>query len=34
MDLTRDAIEKIQEGAKLENKIVKIGDHYYSKDEL
>lgn len=34
MDLTRDAIEKIQEGAKLENKIVKIGDHYYSKDDL
>lgn len=34
MDLTRDAIEKIQEGAKLENQVVKIGDHYYSKDNL
>lgn len=34
MDLTRDAIEKIQEGAKLENRVVKIGDHYYSKDNL
>ena len=34
MDLTRDAIERIQEGAKLENQVVKIGDHYYSKDNL
>ena len=34
MDLTREAIEKIQEGAKLENKVVKIGDYYYSKDDL
>ena len=34
MDLTRDAIEKIQEGAKLENRVVKIGDHYYSRDNL
>lgn len=34
MDLTRDAIEKIQEGARLENKVVKIGDHYYSRENL
>lgn len=34
MDLTRDAIEKIQEGAKLENQVVKIGDHYYARDNL
>ena len=34
MDLTREAIEKIQEGAKLENQVVKIGENYYSKNDL
>lgn len=34
MDLTRDAIEKIQEGAKLEDQVVKIGENYYSKNSL